>query len=86
MFKKKILILNYGTGNYQSIKNALSKFNCLVEIGNEANQLKKSEIIILPGVGTFPSAVNIFERSEVTSQLNPSKFNAFLILNMLLIL
>jgi imidazole glycerol-phosphate synthase subunit HisH len=69
MLKKKILILNYGAGNYQSIKNALSKFNCLVEIGNEVNQLKKSEIIILPGVGTFPSAVNFLKKKNIYNHL-----------------
>ena len=58
---KKISILNYGSANYSSIVGALKKFNCQISITNDIKILDKQDIIILPGVGTFPKAIDILK-------------------------
>ena len=55
--KKKVIILDYGLGNYESLKAAFSNLNCDINISNLKSELKKSDLIILPGVGTFPEAI-----------------------------
>ena len=67
--KKKILILNYGFGNYSSIYRILKRFNNNIEIGNSINQLNKTDIIILPGVGTFPKAMDHMKRNSIINNL-----------------
>lgn len=54
---KKIAILDYGTGNLNSIKNTLELLKCEVIITNNKNDLKNANLIILPGVGAFKDAM-----------------------------
>ena len=54
-----LLILDYGSGNiksvYNSLKFVLDKIDKRYEINvsNSANDISKSDFIILPGVGSF---------------------------------
>ena len=68
--KKKILILNYGSGNYSSINKTLRRFNNNVEIGNSKNHIARADIIILPGVGTFPKAMDYMKKISIIKNLN----------------
>lgn len=52
-----ITIIDYGSGNLRSIKNALTKVGGRVEITNDKRQIKKAETILLPGVGAFGKAM-----------------------------
>lgn len=52
-----ITIINYGSGNLRSIKNALTKVGGRVEITDDKRQIKKAETILLPGVGAFGKAM-----------------------------
>ena len=63
--RKKILILNYNTGNYSSIINLLRNFDCQFEIGRSKKQIDLSDVIIFPGVGTFPEAMNIIKKQKI---------------------
>ena len=56
--KNFICILDYGIGNHSSIINAFKKigFRCYVSSSREA--LIDSDLIILPGVGAFASAMD----------------------------
>ncbi len=51
----KIVIIDYGAGNLQSVVNALESLNLGHEIlvSNRKEDLKKATHIILPGVGAF---------------------------------
>jgi imidazole glycerol-phosphate synthase subunit HisH len=66
---KKISIIDYGTGNYSSIIGMLNKFDCDVQVTNKIKDLEKSEIIILPGVGTYPNAMNSLKKNNLISFL-----------------
>jgi len=54
----KISIIDYGMGNLQSVKNALSRFGLRAEITNDISVISKSDAFILPGVGAFGKAMS----------------------------
>jgi len=65
-FKLNIKILNYGIGNLGSIVKLLNSFdNINVEIADDKNDLKSSDLLILPGVGTFPSAIKNLQKKKL---------------------
>ena len=54
--KKNFTIINYGVANYDSITGSLRRLGHNYNITSNKSEIKKSDFIILPGVGTFPSA------------------------------
>ena len=54
--KKNFTIINYGVANYNSITGSLRRLGHNYNITSNKSEIKKSDFIILPGVGTFPSA------------------------------
>ena len=58
MMRKKICILDYGVGNYNSVKNAFLGLDFPCFITSDLNHLSSSDLIILPGVGSFPAAMS----------------------------
>ena len=55
--KKNVVILNYSIGNFGSLIGAFKNLNCDVKVSALRTDLEKSDLIILPGVGTFPEAM-----------------------------
>ena len=53
----EVLILDYGMGNIESLKNAFLKIDCNVKISNDPNKVKECKKLILPGVGAFNEAM-----------------------------
>ena len=53
----KILIIDYKMNNLFSIYNAVKHLGFDVSITSNYKKISKSEIIILPGVGSFPNAM-----------------------------
>ena len=52
-----IAIINYGVGNLFSLKSSLSFIGADVEVTDSAEELRKADRIILPGVGAFSDAI-----------------------------
>ena len=52
-----ICIVDYGVGNIQSIRNALSILGYNCNISGSAVQIAKADFLILPGVGAFDEAM-----------------------------
>ena len=58
-----IAIVNYGSGNILSVKNAFDYLGEDCQICNSPEELINAEKIILPGVGSFPDCMkNLIER------------------------
>ena len=69
-FKLNIKILNYGIGNLGSVINLLNSFNNVnVEIANNKTDLKATDLLILPGIGTFPNAIKNLHKKKMYSHL-----------------
>jgi len=52
-----LTIIDYGMGNVGSIKNMLNKVGVTSKISSDIEEIKKSEKVILPGVGSFDTAI-----------------------------
>lgn len=53
----KVVIINYGAGNIQSIKFALQRLGYEAILSNEADEIKLADKVIFPGVGEASSAM-----------------------------
>jgi len=60
------VIFDYGVGNLLSLKCALERVGLNTEIGVSAQQLKKTDAIALPGVGSFSAAIARLEAVKDT--------------------
>ena len=61
---KKICILDYGMGNIASLSNAIKKIGYTPELYSEKEEIN-SNILILPGVGAFNSAMEIIKKKKL---------------------
>ncbi len=57
MSGKKIIIIDYGMGNIQSIKNALKYLGYKSKLSRNEEDFKSADAFILPGVGAFGVAM-----------------------------
>ncbi|MDN5376899.1 MAG: imidazole glycerol-phosphate synthase subunit HisH [Sulfurospirillum sp.] len=53
-----IALIDYNMGNLRSVINAFEKIGSKVEVVSQAEELKKFDKIILPGVGAFKDAMS----------------------------
>ena len=58
MDKKLVSIVDYKIGNLISVLNSVKSCGYLCKITNKKNDLEKSDLLILPGVGTFYEAMD----------------------------
>lgn len=50
-------LVDYGVGNHASIRCTLQALGYRCRIGSEVDVLKHADLLLLPGVGAFPSAM-----------------------------
>ena len=67
---QKIAIVDYGMGNINSVKRKLSKFNCIVKIAHNPDDILQADKIILPGVGHFGKAMEHIKQQHIEGALN----------------
>ena len=65
-----VAIINYGMGNTFSIKHAIENLGFNVFIANNPSEIEKAQKIILPGVGSFPKAMENLNSHGWTFELN----------------
>ena len=61
-----IAILDYGLGNLGSISNMLKVIGEKSKITNDVQSIRKSDGIILPGVGAFDAGISKLNESGLT--------------------
>jgi glutamine amidotransferase len=59
----KIVIINYGAGNIQSIKIAIERLGFKAVLSNNPDEIKAADKIIFPGVGEASSAMKMLSES-----------------------
>ena len=59
----KIVIINYGAGNIQSIKFALQRLGYEAVLSNEVKEIRRADKVIFPGVGEASSAMRKLRES-----------------------
>ena len=70
---KKIGIINCGTSNISSIINAFENIGCDPNIIQKSKDIKSFNLIVIPGVGTFPKAIQNLKKYNL---LNAIKNNS----------
>jgi imidazole glycerol-phosphate synthase subunit HisH len=66
----KIVILDYGMGNINSIKKRLVKLGINPTISADASEIKKADKLILPGIGHFSQAMQRLNDLNLVDILN----------------
>ncbi|TMM57424.1 imidazole glycerol phosphate synthase subunit HisH [Maribacter algarum] len=59
----KIVIINYGAGNIQSIKFAIKRLGCEAVLSRDVEEIRRADKVIFPGVGEASSAMNKLKAS-----------------------
>ncbi len=67
---KKITIIDYGMGNLRSVQKKFQRVGAKVEISSDLEHIRKSEILILPGVGHFANGVKKLKQTGIWELLN----------------
>lgn len=65
-----IVIVDYKTGNIDSIKNMIKKLGYTAEISSDPNLINKATKLILPGVGAFGNGVKMIHSLGLWDVLN----------------
>lgn len=74
-----IAIVDYGAGNIFSVKNALDYLGLESELVSDKDKIKSADAVILPGVGAFPSAMDMLNKSGLVETIKEeAKKKAFL--------
>jgi len=63
-------LIDYGLGNITAFQNVYKKLNIPVQIADVEEKIKNSDKLILPGVGSFDTALNLLETSGLKSSIN----------------
>jgi glutamine amidotransferase len=71
---KKCLILDYGVGNIASLTTFFREHNYIVSFGNKIEEVENTELLILPGVGSFRTAVENINKSGVATAIQDRHF------------
>jgi glutamine amidotransferase len=65
-----ICILNIGSGNLRSVKNALDYLKIKNTISDEKKVIKSSNHLIIPGDGAFGHAMNIIKKKKLNHEID----------------
>lgn len=63
----KIVIINYGAGNIQSIIFAIERLGYKAVLSNDPEEIKAADKVIFPGVGEASSAMKMLEESGLAT-------------------
>lgn len=62
----EVVILDYGSANYTSLLNFFNKFESInIKVSSKIRDIKKSQLLILPGVGAFDNAVDFIKKKKI---------------------
>lgn len=67
--KLTVSVVNYGVGNYSSIINAMHALGYRCKISREQEELRQANLLLLPGVGAFPTAMEMLHRHGLVDYL-----------------
>jgi glutamine amidotransferase len=66
----KISVIDYGTGNVNSVVNMLTWIGVECSVINTPSDVKKADKIILPGIGSFDNGIHLLEAGDWKDELN----------------
>ncbi|MGB5434959.1 MAG: imidazole glycerol phosphate synthase subunit HisH [Maribacter sp.] len=66
----KIVIINYGAGNIQSIKFAIQRLGYEAILSQDAEEIQNADKVIFPGVGEASSAMKMLKQSGLDTLIS----------------
>ena len=64
-----IVVINTGTANITSVKNALNYLGANVVVSSDANDIARADKIVLPGVGAFAYAIKTLKEKNIIDEI-----------------
>lgn len=68
-------VVDYGSGNQASVVHSLRSLGIRVRIGGTPDELDGTHLLVLPGVGAFPAAMEVLHQKGLVSYLKESARN-----------
>ena len=68
-----VVIIDYNIGNLSSVISALKRVGIDAIISRDKKIIEKAKAIVLPGVGTFPVAMNNLKKYDLIDVLTKQK-------------
>lgn len=68
-----IVIIDYNVGNLKSVENAFLRIGVEAVVSRDHNTIRQAKGIVLPGVGTFPVAMENLRKYDLIDILNERK-------------
>lgn len=65
-----IVVIDYNVGNLQSVVSAFKRLGLETKVSRDLETIKQAKAIILPGVGSFPTAMEHLKRFDLISILS----------------
>ena len=65
MIKQKVTIIDYSMGNIFSVVSAFNYLGSEVEVVADPDKISKASILVLPGVGSFRSAMDFLKMRNI---------------------
>ena len=62
-------IVDYGVGNHASVLNTLKHLGFRIRVSSDRDILSQTNVLILPGVGAFPVAMEALHKRQLTNFL-----------------
>lgn len=69
MSKTSIAIIDYGVGNHLSVLRTLRTLGYRAKISRDKDEIDKADVLVLPGVGAFPTAMYYLYKYDLVSYL-----------------
>lgn len=68
-----IVIIDYNVGNLKSVLGAFSRIGVEAVVSRDKEMIKKADALVLPGVGTFPVAMENLKKYDLIDILSERK-------------
>ena len=65
MTNNRITVIDYGMGNIWSVLSTFRYLGCNPTVCSDPNEISRSEVLVLPGVGSFHKAMNTLRQTSL---------------------
>ena len=69
MSSRTVCVVDYHMGNHASVVHSLRELNFRVRVSNDQAVLNEADVLVLPGVGAFPSGMKALHSLSLVSYL-----------------
>jgi glutamine amidotransferase len=67
--RRTVAIVDYGVGNHTSVLRCVRQLGFRARVSHSAEQLDQADVLVLPGVGAFPTAMQHLHSLDLVSYL-----------------